>query len=366
MTKIKDITSYLESVAPSSLQESYDNSGLLTGDLKNDVNGVLITLDCTEQVVDEAIARKSNLIIAHHPIIFSGLKQLTGKNYIERTIIKAIKNDIAIYAIHTNLDHILNGVNGKIADKLGLTGRAVLSPKPAQLAKLTTFVPVESVDQVLDAIHEAGGGNVGNYSNCSFKVDGEGRFKPNETANPTIGEKDELTKVAESRIEVIFPNYNKTKVVQALKQAHPYEEVAYYLTQLDNENQETGAGLIGTLDKPMDGQSFLAMLKERMSLNCIRYTQLPDKPIQKVALCGGSGSFLLPQAKASGADVFVTADFKYHDFFDAENEILICDIGHYESEAFTKELLYEMLNKKFTNFAVNLSEIVTNPINYYN
>jgi dinuclear metal center YbgI/SA1388 family protein len=365
MMKIKDITNYLESVAPKSLQESYDNTGLLTGNPDHDAHGTLITLDCTEEVVEEAIAREANLIIAHHPIIFSGLKQLTGRNYVERTIIKAIQNNIAIYAIHTNLDNVLQGVNAKIADQLGLSRRAVLLPKSGLLTKLVTFVPMAHVDQVLDALYAAGAGNIGNYANCSFKVQGEGSFMPNELANPAVGDQHKLTTVKETRVEVILPEYRTTPILDALKLAHPYEEVAYYLTRLENEYQEVGSGLIGSLKEPMAGVDFLNALKEQMSLECIRYTRLPDKPVQKIALCGGSGSFLLNHAKSQGADVFVTADFKYHEFFDAENEILICDIGHYESEVLTKELLYDMLNKKFTNFAVNLSEIVTNPINYY-
>ena len=363
--KIKDITDYLELIAPKALQESYDNCGLLTGDMNDEATGALLTLDCTEAVVDEAIHKNHNLIISHHPIIFGGLKQLTGKTYIERTIIKAIRNNISIYAIHTNLDNILHGVNARIADQLHLTNRAVLLPKPGQLLKLVSFVPSDQAETVLHALYKAGAGNIGNYSNCSFKVDGTGSFTPNDGANPTIGKKNEATQVIESRIEILFPADLKNDIITALNQSHPYEEVAYYITRLENNNAEIGSGLIGTLEKEYSGEDFLEFLKEKMTLNCIRHTKLLNQTISRVALCGGSGSFLLKQAKSLNADVFITADFKYHDFFDAENKILICDIGHYESEVYTKDLLYELLSKKLANFAVNLSEIVTNPINYY-
>lgn len=365
MAKIKDITDLLESIAPRAYQEDYDNAGLITGNLSQEVTGILCTLDCVESIIDEAIEKNCNLIVAHHPIVFKGLKQLNGKNYVERTIIKAIKNDIAIYAIHTNLDSVDNGVNKKIADKIGLENTKILAPKSSNLTKLEVFIPVEDTDKVLEAIHKVGAGNIGNYSNCSFKVEGTGTFKPNELANPTIGSSNSQEYVKENKVEVIFPSHLEGRVLAAMKQSHPYEEVAYYLQSLKNKNQDVGSGMVGELKSPMSEQEFLAHLKKSMNLNTIKYTPLNTKPIQKVAICGGSGSFLLGMAKVVGADAFVTSDFKYHEFFDAEEKLMIADIGHYESEVFTKELLGAFISEKFANIATYLSEVDTNPVKYF-
>lgn len=362
--RIKDVTSFLESIAPRSLQESYDNSGLITGNPDEEVTGILTTLDCTEDVIQEAVDSGANLVVAHHPIVFKGLKKLTGSNYVERTIIKAIRQGVAIYAIHTNLDNVLNGVNKKICDKIGLINTKVLLPKTDTLLKLVTFVPREATEKLMKALHEAGAGQIGNYKNCSFRLEGIGTFLPNDQANPHIGTKGELETVQETRVEVIFPAYVENRVMDALRKNHPYEEVAYYLTALKNENQETGSGMIGELDQPTEPLEFLRRLKVRMDLNIIRHTRLPEKKVRRIAVCGGSGSFLLAQAIRSGADVYVTADFKYHEFFDADGKIIIADIGHYESEVSTKELLYDILIKKFPTFAINFSKTVTNPISY--
>lgn len=364
MIRIKDITGYLEGVAPLAYQESYDNSGLITGSPDWEVKGILITLDCVEEVVDEAIEKGCNLIVAHHPIIFKGLKKLTGANYVERTVICAIRNDIAIYAIHTNLDNVRNGVNRKICEVLGLQNLRILSPKKQLLKKLVTFVPVEDTDRVVKALHEAGAGNMGNYSECSFRVEGVGSFKPDEAASPAIGEANKQEFVRENRAEIIFPAHLEGKVIQALFRSHPYEEPAYDLLSLDNEDRETGSGMTGELPHPVPEQEFLRFLKERMNLSCLRYTLLLGQEIKKVAVCGGSGSFLLKEAIRSGAQVFITADFKYHEFFDAEKRIIIADVGHYESEVFTKDLILELLKKKFANIALVLSKVVTNPIRY--
>lgn len=361
---IKDVTNYLEAWAPRAYQEDYDNSGLLTGNPIDPVKGILVTLDCIESVVDEAIDLGCNLIVAHHPIIFRGLKRITGQNYVERTIIKAIKNDIAIYAIHTNLDNVHTGVNKKIAERIGLKNTSILVPKKETLTKLVTFAPKENTGDVLNALHEAGAGNIGNYKNCSFKVPGIGSFMPNEKANPHIGQAHELERVEEERIEVIFPSHLSNAILAALKKSHPYEEVAYYLTSLENENQEVGAGMVGELAEEMEPADFLSHLKKVMNTDCIRYTPL-NQNIKRVVVCGGAGSFLLPSAKAAGAQAFVTADFKYHEFFDAEGKIMIADIGHYESEQFTKDLMVEVLKEKFTTFASNFSKTVTNPLRYF-
>jgi dinuclear metal center YbgI/SA1388 family protein len=363
-TTIKEVTSYLESLAPIGYQESYDNSGLLTGNPLATVSGVLVTLDCLEPIVDEAIAGHCNLIVAHHPILFKGLKKLTGQNYVERTIIKAIKNDIGIYAIHTNLDNVDWGVNKKIADSIGLKNTKILLPRNNTLLKLTTFIPKESREKVVNALHAAGAGNIGNYTHCSFQLLGEGTFLPNERANPSIGKLGELERTEEWRVEVIIPEPLKNSVLKALFQSHPYEEVAYYLSQLENENQQVGTGIVGDLETPIEPNEFLIGLKRRMNTDCIRHTRILDKKVSKVAICGGAGSFLLPRAIAAGADAFVSADFKYHEFFDADGKIMVADIGHYESEQFTKQLLAEVLSKKFTSFATTFSKLNTNPLSY--
>jgi dinuclear metal center YbgI/SA1388 family protein len=365
MTTIKEITQYMEQLAPLSLQENYDNAGLIVGNPHEPVKGILCTLDCTEAVVAEAKAQGCNLIIAHHPIVFKGLKKLNGKNYVERVVIEAIKNDIAIYASHTNLDHVRGGVNDKIAAMLGLEKVKILSPKKNILKKLVTFVPIEHAQAVLMALHEAGAGQIGDYKNCSFRTEGIGTFRPTAQANPFIGTLNQDEEVREFRIEVILQDYQEPQILAALKKAHPYEEVAYYLSILENEIAQVGAGAIGRLGEEMDEIAFLNYLKEAMSLQIIRHTPLLGKKIKTIAVCGGAGSFLLQDAIRQGADVFVTADYKYHEFFDAENKIIICDIGHYESEVYTKELIISYLSEKFSNFAILKSQVNTNPVSYF-
>lgn len=363
--KIRELTAMLEQLAPLQLQEDYDNSGLLIGDPESEIRGVLVSLDVTEDVVQEAVQKGCNLVVAHHPLIFRGLKRLTGADYVERTAIAAIKNNVAVYAIHTNLDNVVNGVNYRIAERLGLTGVSILRKKKNTLLKLTVFVPEgEATACVLAALHKAGAGAIGNYSDCSFRTTGTGSFRPEEAANPAIGKRGVLEEVEENRVEVILPAYRKSQVLGAMLAAHPYEEVAYYLQTLENANQEAGSGVVGRLPAAMPPEEFLAYLKERMNLQVIRYTPV-STPIRKIAVCGGSGSFLLGDALAAGADAFITADYKYHEFFGAEGRILIADIGHFESEVFTKDLLVEIISKKITTFATCLSEVNTNPVNYY-
>lgn len=354
----------MESIAPLQLQESYDNSGLITGNLEQEIKGVLVALDCIEKVLDEAIELGANVVVAHHPIVFSGLKKITGRNYIERTIIKAIKHDIAIYAIHTNLDNVIDGVNGMFARRLGLVDCSILSPKKDTLAKLVTFVPLEKEKEVRSALFEAGAGHIGNYDSCSFNVKGTGTFKPGEDTNAYVGEKGKLHCEEEIRVEMIFPTYKKGQIVKALVDAHPYEEVAYDIYKTNQLNPNVGSGLIGELEKSLPWEVFLKFLKKEMQTDCIRYTNPVKDEIKRVALCGGSGSFLLNDAIAKKADVFITGDFKYHQFFDADEKILIADIGHFESEQFTSELLVELLREKFVTFAIHLTRIITNPVNY--
>ncbi|OJJ15792.1 Nif3-like dinuclear metal center hexameric protein [marine bacterium AO1-C] len=365
MPTVQQVTKYLEEFAPRVYQESYDNSGLIVGDPSMEVTGIMVSLDAIESVIDEAIAKNCNLVVAHHPIVFKGLRKLNGRNYVERTVIKAIKNDIGIYAIHTNLDNVAGGVNFKIAEKLGLENVKILAPKKQNQMKLTVFVPNEHTQQVLDALGKAGAGKIGNYEYCSFRTEGTGTFLGNEATNPAVGTKGQLEEVREDRIEVIFSTYLEGKVMQALRQAHPYEEVAYYLHALENTNTQIGSGAIGNLPEGLSGDAFLSYLKEKMDLKCIRHTNLLNKEIKKVAVCGGTGSFLLPRALGKGADVFITADYKYHEFFDADSKILIADIGHYESEQYTSELLRDYLVPNFEGLPVSITENNTNPINYF-
>ncbi|WP_242928071.1 Nif3-like dinuclear metal center hexameric protein [Pontibacter vulgaris] len=364
MATIQDVIRVLEAYAPPRYQESYDNSGLQTGNGADEVKGVLVTLDCTEEVLEEAIAKGCNLVVAHHPVIFKGIKSLIGRSYVERTIIKAIQHNIAIFACHTNLDNVHNGVNAKIAEKLELLNTRILVNKPQTLMKLVVFVPVANTDEVLDALHKAGAGQIGNYSNCSFQVQGTGRFLPTEGADPKIGQVGKPEQVQENRIEVIFPAYMQHNLMAALVKAHPYEEVAHYITALENTNQEVGIGMVGELAPDLTEEQFLAYLKDKMQLQGLRYTSVGSKIIRRVAVCGGSGSFLIKDAIRSGADALVTGDVKYHEFFDAENRIMIADIGHYESEVFTKEIFYDTISKNFATFAVYLSNVNTNPIRY--
>jgi len=361
--KIKDISSALEAYAPLNLQESYDNSGLLIGSPEVDVKKALVTLDVTNAVLDEAIAGKCQLVIAHHPLIFKGIKRLTERTSVEKLVVKAIKNNISIYAIHTNLDNVKNGVNGILADKLGLTNTKILSLTGNGLKKLVTFCPVDHAEKVRTAIFNAGAGHIGNYDNCSYNISGEGTFRALEGTNPFAGEKGKLHFEKEVRIETIIPDYNLKLVLAALLNAHPYEEVAYDIYPLDNPNTKIGAGIIGELRKPIEPIAFLKELKTVLNANIIRHNRLVNRKIKKVAICGGSGSFLISNAFNAGADIFVTGDIKYHDFFEFDGEMSIADAGHYETEQFTKELLYSILKEKFPNFALLISKVVTNPVN---
>ena len=363
--KIKEFINYLETIASISFQESYDNCGLLVGNSETECTGILTTLDATEAIVDEAVNRKCNLIIAHHPIIFRGIKKLNGKNYVERTIISAIKNDIAIYAIHTNLDNVLEGVNKKIAEKLGLINCTTLLPKAGTLQKLVTFSPLKNADAVRDALFDAGAGAIGKYDECSFNLEGSGTFKANEGSHPYVGEIGERHLENEVRIEVVFPSFLQHKIIHSLKTAHPYEEVAYYIQTLENRQDNIGSGLIGEFPAEITETQLFNNIRTAFHLSLIKHTTFLNKPVKKIAVCGGAGIFLLPDAIAAGAQVYITSDIKYHEFFDSEGRILLADIGHYESEQFTIELLSELLQQKFPNFAVLKTGVNTNPVNYF-
>jgi dinuclear metal center YbgI/SA1388 family protein len=358
--KISDVVNYFEEIAPQSFQESYDNAGLIVGNGNAEVKGILISLDVTEEVVQDAIEQGANFIVAHHPIVFSGLKRFNGNNYVERTVIMALKNDVAIFAAHTNIDSVIyNGVNSKICEKLELENTKILKSVKNELKKL-----IEHVNKVRNAMFDAGAGVIGNYNSCSFNTMGSGTFKAGEGTDPFVGKVGELHSEEEVRVETIVPAYKTNKVISKMVDAHPYEEVPYDLYPLENSWSQVGMGMVGSLKKPMDEMDFLIKIKKIFNVGSLKYTQLKGKKINKVAVCGGSGSFLLKNAILSGADVFISGDFKYHQFFDAEGRIIIADIGHFESEQFTKELFYELLTRKFSNFAIHFTKINTNPIKY--
>jgi len=362
--KVKDITTYIEEIAPLDYAEGFDNVGLLIGNYETNITGVLITLDTLENIVDEAIEKNCNLIVSFHPIIFSGLKKFNGNNYVERVVMKAIKHDIAIYATHTSLDNSFNGVSAKICEVLGIKNFKILIPKDKLIQKLTTYVPKKDAEHLRNSLFKEGAGGIGNYQDCSFNIEGKGTYKPNQFANPTIGEKGVAHTEDEILISVIFEKHLEKNILKALIDNHPYEEVAYELVTINNFHQQIGLGMIGELKEEMESLEFLQFVKSKMKTNCVRYSSLLNKPIKKIAVLGGSGSFALKYAIAQHADIYISADFKYHEFFKAENRIIIADIGHYESEQFTKNLLFEYLTKKFRNFAIILSNMNTNPINY--
>lgn len=362
--KISAIVKAIEDFAPTSFQESWDNSGLLVGNANHEIKSALITLDVTEAVIDDAILHGDELIIAHHPIIFGGLKSLTGKTEAERVVIKAIQNNIAIYAAHTNIDVAQAGVSWRMAQKLGLQNIQTLIPQRGLLKKLVTFIPLNDVDTVRAAIFDAGAGHIGNYDSCSYSVKGEGSFKAGENTHPHKGEKGTMHFEKEVRFETIFPINLQNNIIQALIKAHPYEEVAFDIYPLENIHNNIGLGAVGNLPIAENSIQFLNRVKTIFNCKTIRHTNIHTETISRIALIGGSGSSFLNQAIAADADVFITGDFKYHQFFDAENRIIIADIGHYESEQFTKELFYEIVTNKFSKFALRLSEVKTNPINY--
>jgi dinuclear metal center YbgI/SA1388 family protein len=362
--KLKELCSFLDSAIPLSYQEGYDNSGLQIGVPDSEVNSILLAIDITEDVIDEAVTNDCNAIISHHPLIFSPIKRLSGASMPERIVSKAIKNDIAIYSAHTNLDSIPGGVSYKMAEKLGLENVRVLAPLQKKLLKLIVFIPENYLDKVKDAVFEAGAGVNGNYDRCSFGTPGTGSFRPGEDSNPFVGKKGKIHFEREVRFETILHSELKEKVIAAILKTHPYEEPAYDIISLENDNTEGGLGCLGRLKEAMDKNAFLEFVANVFSARCIRYSKFAGSKISKVALCGGSGTSLLREAISSGADAFVTADIRYHTFFDAENRILLADIGHYESEKFSVEILYNLIIKKFPTFALRFSEINTNPINY--
>lgn len=363
--RIQDIIDVLEAFAPPVYQEDFDNSGLLVGDAGRPCSGALCTLDATEAVIEEAAALGCNLVVTYHPIIFKGLKRITGKTYVERAVMTAIRRDITIYAIHTNLDNVRGGMNGRIASALGLLQVEPLEAKKGLLKKLLVFVPVDHVEALRSALFAAGAGHIGKYSACSFNSPGTGTYQAGEGASPFIGSIGEFHQEPEVRVEVIFPAFLEGRLLAAMRAAHPYEEVAYDVVALDNAYQDVGMGWIGTLPEALPEEAFLALLKDVFQLPVVRHSPLLCREVRRVAVCGGSGAFLTGRAMAAGADWLVTADLKYHDFFGAEGRIVLADIGHFESEQFTPNLVYDILREKFRTFALFVSKVRTNPVRYY-
>ncbi|RIY08653.1 Nif3-like dinuclear metal center hexameric protein [Hymenobacter rubripertinctus] len=354
----------LEAAAPLAYQESYDNAGLQCGNPQQEIRGVLIALDCTPAVVDEAIRRGCNVVVAHHPLIFKPLKRLTGANEVEQTLLKAIKHDVALYAAHTNLDNVAHGVNRKLADKLGLVNARILAPKPGLLAKLITYVPPAHTEVVLAALYAAGAGQVGQYSGCSFRSEGTFTFTPGAGTNPFAGAPGQPHTGSEDRVEVLLPLHAQRAALAALRAAHPYEEVAYELVKLENSHPEVGAGMVGELPEPLSPQEFRQRLRAALGVPVVKHTDFA-RPIKTVALCGGAGAFLIGKARAAGADAYVTGDLKYHEYFGAEGQLMLCDVGHFESEQFTGEIFRDLLADNFgTTFAVLIAETLTNPVRY--
>ncbi len=362
--KISDVMAILEELAPLRYAEEFDNVGLLVGNKDTDLKGILITLDTLESVIDEALEKNCNLIVSFHPIIFKGLKKLNGSDYVERTVLKAIKNDISIYAIHTALDNSKIGVNNSICERLGLVDREILLPQSGTIKKLTTYVPEEHSEKLRQQLFKAGAGSLGNYQNCSFTTVGKSTFMGKEGSNPTVGEKHEYREENESHLAISYESHLESKILKTLNDNHPYEEIAFEILTLENNNQNIGMGMVGHLKNAMSPKDFLNEVKTRFNLEFLRHSELTSSKVRSIAVLGGSGSFAISAAKSARADVFLTADLKYHDFFLAENQIILADIGHYESEQFTKTFLSDYLSKKITNFAVVLSTTDTNPVKY--
>ncbi|MEA4905637.1 MAG: Nif3-like dinuclear metal center hexameric protein [Petrimonas sp.] len=362
--RIKEILQTIENLAPIPLQEDFDNSGLQVGDVSREATAALLSLDVTESVVDEAVSLGCNLIISHHPLAFKPFKSLMGRTYVERCMIKAIKHDIVVYAAHTNLDNAWQGVNFKLAEMLGLQQPRVLSPQKDALLKLVTFVPESHAEYVRNALFNAGAGNIGNYDSCSFNLHGEGTFRANESATPFVGDVGKLHFEKEARIETVLPKFRQADVLRALLSVHPYEEPAYDFYPLKNDWAQAGSGVVGVLPEPVPEQEFLYLLKDVFNLPTIRHTKLQNREIHDVALCGGSGAFLIPEAITYGADAFITGEARYNDFYDVDSRLLLAVVGHYESEICTKEIFFDIISKKFPTFAVHKSAFDSNPVKY--
>lgn len=365
MLKIKDIINFLETIAPLSLQEEYDNSGLACGDAEQNCTGGIVALDLTPAVIDEAKEKGFNLIIVHHPPIFKGLKRIIAQDPISAMLLSCIKAEIAVYAIHTNLDNVVAGVNGEIAERLGLEKTRVLNPLQGTHRKLVFYVPMEHAVIVRNALFEAGAGKIGLYDQCSFNDSGEGTFRALEGAKPFVGKQGEQHVEQETKVEMLYPIHLESMIIQTLKENHPYETVAYHTLNLENKFEEIGGGLIGKLKHPISETDFLQLVKNTFQTGTIRHSPLTKRTIETVALCGGSGKSLINNALRQKADVFLTADLGYHDFFIPDGKMLLADMGHFESEQFTSDLILRRINEKFPTFALLKTGNSTNPVHYF-
>ncbi|MDR3137941.1 MAG: Nif3-like dinuclear metal center hexameric protein [Tannerellaceae bacterium] len=364
MITISRLLEVLEEFAPPALQESFDNTGIQVGETGQEARGALLCVDVTEEVIDEALAKGCNLVIAHHPLLFKPVKSLRGATYIERCVMKACKYNIVIYAAHTNLDNVRKGVNGCLAERIGLNNIHILSPKREGLVKVVTFVPSEHAQKVRDALFAIGAGYIGNYDRCSFRLEGLGSFCAQDGAHPFIGEVGMEHVEREERIETVIPAYLQGKVLQAVQAAHPYEEPATDIYPLNNAWEGAGAGIWGDLPEEENEQDFLLRIKELFNVPCIQHSTLREKAVRRVAVCGGSGAFLIKEAIACRADVLITGEARYNDYYDVESRLLLAVTGHYESEACTKDIFRTLILKKFPTFALHLSETDVNPVKY--
>ena len=361
---VKDVIDFLNYYAPLDYAEDFDNAGLLVGDEKNKVSGILICHDSITEVIDEAINLGYNLVVSFHPILFKGITKLTPNNYVNKSIIKAVKNNISIFSTHTALDNSKFGVNMQLCKELGVSNPRILHPKNGTIKKLTTYIPKENAEKLKKELFKSGAGSIGKYEHCSFSFEGHGTFKGNQESNPSIGKKLEDTDQKEICINITYLKHLEKKVLNSLKEYHPYEEIAYEINTLENTNKNIGLGMYGDIQNKMDEKEFLSYLKKKLKVKFLKHSKLLQKKVKRIALLGGSGSFGIEKAISVGADVYITSDLKYHDYFRAEKSILLVDVGHYESEQYTNKLMYKILTKKFPNFAIALTKINTNPVNY--
>lgn len=362
---IKEVTQFLESRFPLYLQEDFDNCGVQCGNVNNEISGAMVCFEMTEKIIDEAISKNCNLVISHHPLILKrGITKIVPSDRVGAMICKALANNMVLYSMHTNIDSGEGGGNDVFAEKLGLSDVKVMAPVKGLYRKLVVNVPAEHSEKLKEALFKIGCGQQGNYQKCSYSTLGKGQFEPNGEAKPFIGTQNNLEKVEEERIEMIYPAYLQHAVIQAIYENHPYEEPAFDLFSLENTERKVGLGRIGELPEEMDCKEFFSYLKEKLNLEHLRYCGDEGKKIRRVAVCGGGGAGFIDTAIALNADAYVSGDFKYHDFFKSHSGTVLVDIGHYEGECFIKNIIFNLLKEKFTTFAVLSSEFENLNVKY--
>ena len=363
---IKDVTTFLEQKFPLYLQEDFDNCGVQCGDVRQEISGAMVCFEMSEQVIDEAIDKGCNLVISHHPLMLKrGICKIVPTDRVGAMICKALAHNMVLYSMHTNIDSGEGGGNDAFAEKLRLRNVKVLEPHKGMYRKLVVFVPKENAETLKSALFAVGCGVQGNYDSCGYTLHGQGQFRPLEGANPHIGEENHLEHVDEERVEMIYPTGLQRAVVQAIYDNHPYEEPAFDLLPLENESRTIGLGRIGELPKELPVSDFLGYLKDNLGFIHCRYCGDETKMIRKVAVCGGGGSSFIDLAIASGADAYVSGDFKYHDFFKSYQKTLLVDIGHYEGEFFIKNIIFNLLNEKFSTFATLISKMESLEVKFF-